>query len=58
MGFIVPSVTLMTWTQFMKVTAFLPLRPRKYLGLRVSSVREVSGERWFVPTSGDWMREV
>lgn len=58
MGFIVPSVTLTTWTQFMKVTAFLPLRPRRYLGLRVSLVREVSGKHWFVPTPGDKMREV
>lgn len=58
MGFIVPSVTLTTWTQFMKVTAFLPLRPRRYLGLRVSLVREVSGKPWFVPTPGDKMREV
>ena len=46
MGSIVPFVTQTTWKQSMKVTAFLPLRLQKYLGLKEVSVKEVN-ERLF-----------
>lgn len=38
----VPFVTQTTWKQSMKVTAFLPLRLQRFLGLKEFSVKEVN----------------